>query len=78
MAKCRSCKARVEWCITEGGKTMPIDPEPTRYGNLIKTGAYVNGKAEVHTSTNRDELHGNEVRFTSHFATCANADLHRR
>jgi hypothetical protein len=78
MAKCRSCSARVEWAITENGKTMPINPAPTRDGNLIKTGATVSGKPEVHAITNRDELQGNEVRFTSHFATCQNASLHRK
>jgi hypothetical protein len=78
MAKCRSCQAKVLWCITEGGKTMPVDPNPTHDGNLIKTGAYVDGKPEVHAITNRDDLHGNEVRYTSHFATCRSASQHRR
>jgi hypothetical protein len=77
MAKCRSCQARVEWAITEGGKNMPIDPVPDSRGNLIKTGAVVGGKPEVHTITSRDELKPGTVKFTSHFATCPNASSHR-
>lgn len=78
MARCRSCQAKVQWCVTENGRTMPVDLLPTRDGSLIKTGAFVDGKPEVHAITNRDEMHGNEVRYTSHFATCKNPALHRK
>lgn len=78
MAKCRSCNARVEWAITENGKTMPIDPAPDPKGNLIKTGTMIQGKPEVHVINSRDERMPDERRFVSHFATCVNADQHRR
>lgn len=78
MARCRSCQALILWAITENGKTMPVDRTPDPRGNLILTGNRVDGKDEVHAISSRDELKGDEVRYTSHFATCKNASLHRR
>lgn len=78
MARCRSCQATVEWCITESGKTMPVNRAPDPKGNLIKTGNVVDGKPEVHAISSRDELTGHETRYVSHFATCKNASLHRK
>lgn len=67
-AKCRSCGAAIIWCVTGNGKKMPIDARPTDTGNLVlegtePTAVYVDPGTGTHTS---------------HFATCPNADKHRR
>lgn len=78
MAKCRSCQAPIEWAITENSKKMPLDRRPNPEGNVIKTGAVIDGLPEVHVIGFLDRLTGEETRFTSHFATCPNAKAHRR
>lgn len=79
MAKCRSCQAKVTWCITDNGKTMPVDPNPDPKGNLIRTGNVVDGKLEVHAISSRDvgEELKSSTRYMSHFATCPQAASHR-
>jgi len=38
VSACSSCRRPILWCVTEGGKRMPIDPEPHADGNVVKTG----------------------------------------
>lgn len=87
MSACSSCRRPILWCVTEGGKRMPIDPEPHADGNVVKTGAtdLVYGKPvpvvrvlDDATMTLFDTVPaGVEPRFVSHFATCPDADKHR-
>lgn len=78
MAKCRSCNAPIEWALTENGKKMPLDRRPDPKGNIIKTGAVIDGLPEVHVIGFLDQLTGDETRYTAHFATCPLADVHRK
>jgi hypothetical protein len=78
MAKCRSCSAKIEWAVTEAGKKMPLDPVPDRKGNVVKTGARVDGLPEVHVINSRDEVDPETPRYTAHFATCPMAAAHRK
>ena len=58
--------------MTEKGKRIPLDPEPTPTGNVI----LADDVAIVlrHGAPRLD----NEDRYTTHFATCPNAAEHRK
>lgn len=71
MAACRSCGASIFWAMTESGKSMPIDQRPDPNGNIVLD---ENNVAAVMAPA---EARGRR-RFTSHFATCPNANQHRR
>lgn len=80
IARCRSCRAPVIWALTEAHRRrMPVDAEPTPDGNVLLTDddppiaqVLVPGQASLFTADNGAPT------FTSHFATCPNADQHRR
>jgi hypothetical protein len=69
VATCSSCGAEIIWAKTESGKAMPLDAAPSASGNLILTDGVVKhvGRGFVGCS-----------KYTSHFATCAQADQHRK
>ncbi|MCK9250043.1 MAG: hypothetical protein M0P31_13850 [Solirubrobacteraceae bacterium] len=73
MSRCRSCGAPIRWGITQSGRRIPLDPDPTPDGNVR---LHPDGTAEVLSAygltVNAGPLH------LSHFATCAQADQHRR
>lgn len=76
--RCRSCRAPVRWCVTEQGRSMPVDFAPAPGGNLV---LYDRGNCTVavvvkpllETPEQRARPH-----FYSHFVTCPNAAQHRR
>lgn len=78
-ARCTSCNAPIVWAFTSTGKRMPVNPDPVVGGNVVLlTGnqqpeAQVLGAAEV---ARRAAL--GLLCHTSHFATCPQADAHRR
>lgn len=63
-ATCRSCGAAIVWAVTAAGKRMPLDAKPER--RLVREGRQEPPLVVV-TDT-----------YTSHFATCPNADQHRK
>lgn len=71
MSTCRSCGKPIEWARTEkGGKPMPLDVgERSDDGNLVVVDRGRNVVRYVKAGQ------GNRV---SHFATCENADQHRK
>lgn len=69
--KCRSCEAEILWVTTRTGKSMPLDVEPSPKGNMV----LVAGKTWVATDEDRRLK---RPTFTSHFATCPEADQWRR
>ena len=71
MASCRSCEAPIIWADTQSGRKMPLDEQPTPAGNMV----YVNGIARTVRYEDRRLA---RPTYTSHFATCPNADTHRR
>jgi hypothetical protein len=64
ITECRSCKAPIIWAKTQGGKLMPLDSLPQQ--------RYVLEEREEGTVAIYRPV------FVSHFATCPNADQHRR
>lgn len=81
MATCRSCPAEIVWARTTGssGKLMPIDAAPVDGGNVLVDFSHDPPLATVVGKRTQPSLFGDDgPRYTSHFATCPNADSHRR
>lgn len=90
MSRCRSCQAPIFWTITTAGKLIPLDasdqgeymaPKPTPGGLVEFTGQTRPGRdgaplreVAVHPQPPLDDVR----RFTAHFATCPNAETHRK
>ncbi len=73
---CRSCRRPIRWCKTPLGKRMPIDPDPVSTGNLeIEDPRF---DMPLVTYIKKDTPPNGQDRYTSHFATCPNAQHHRR
>lgn len=71
MAACKSCNADVVWVETSTGKKMPMDAKPDPKGTFV----IINGKARKVTVDDRRLF---RETYTSHFATCAQADDWRK
>lgn len=71
MATCKACGAVIEWAETQSGKSMPLDSEPSAFGQWC----FVNGKTWQVRPRDR-ELH--RPTYTPHWATCPEADSFRR
>lgn len=65
---CRSCGAKIIWSVTEAGKRMPVDAEPAG-----KVTVLVRNPEDPATPFSKVREH-----FVSHFATCPNAQSHRK
>ena len=77
MSRCRSCNALIEWVTMEGsGKSNPLDPEPVENGNveIYAEGDKLMGRVVTDTA---DRLFSPPLHL-SHFATCPNAQEHRK
>jgi hypothetical protein len=84
MAACRSCKAPIFWALTPNGRRIPLDAEPVDGGNIVLD----DPAAEAPTDPRTARVVGKEAqpnlfgddgpRYTSHFATCPDADSHRK
>lgn len=76
-SKCRSCGADIYWIKMKSGKSMPCDVKPILYSQNPE------GDLTLVTPDGRvirgfEDLTQKEIGYTSHFATCPNADQHRR
>lgn len=77
-ASCRSCGAPIVWAVTRKGKRMPLDAEPVDGGNVVivePARGSVPPVAEVREPALTDP--SGLARYTSHFATCPQADSWR-
>lgn len=75
LSKCRSCGAEMMWARAENsGKRIPLDAEPTPTGNVILCGY---GEDVVCRYLKKDEPHDGN-RYTSHFASCPQAQQWRK
>lgn len=75
---CHSCHRPVIWTETERSKRMPVDAEPPLSGGnveLVWRGSTVAPLSKVLPVAKQ---FGKKNLRTSHFATCPNADRHRR
>lgn len=66
-SRCRSCNAEIIWAVTATGKRMPVDAAPSANGNI-----HLEGTTAIVLDEPVDGAR------TSHFATCPNADQHRK
>jgi len=77
VSRCRSCRARIVWAITERGKRMPLDEQPSAEGTFVVRPVYGDGVV-VLRAISAPEAGTDEPKHTSHFATCPQADRWRR
>ena len=70
IATCKSCGARIMWCITITGKRMPVDARESPRGNLTLE-PQPDGELLARYVPPGEGTH------SSHFATCPNAAEHR-
>jgi hypothetical protein len=64
-AKCRSCGAYIVWLKTKAGKNMPVDADSL-------------DDVDLEAEAGEMPLFDPSAGHISHFATCPNADQHRR
>lgn len=76
VASCKSCGAPIRWTKTSRGKNMPIDEKPSEGGDFAVLPD--TDPPEVEWLSSRSKTTHPGPFFTSHFATCPNADQHRR
>ena len=70
---CRSCGAPILWTKTRKGKNMPLDPKPDPEGRFVQI--LQDDHILAHFDRTRSER---GPHYQSHFATCPDADQHRR
>jgi len=75
--KCQSCGAPIIWTITAKNKRMPVDAEPDLEGLLVLDEG-PDGTVRSCVSSSLLTSLFQEVRYTSHFATCPEAARWRR
>lgn len=76
MSKCKLCGAEIIWTRMQSGKAMPVDAQP-HYFRPDDDGHFTFITPEGETMKGEPEEMG--IRgYISHFATCPNADQHRR
>lgn len=80
LAQCRSCHAPIVWATTTTGKRMTVNPEPGEGGNIRLV--YRRGDntpvAHVVPKAERGNYGADQAWYTSHFASCPQADEWRR
>lgn len=74
--RCRTCNEPIFWMETDNGRLMPVDTKPElRLVRVLSDDTLI-------LAGGMDEASYVRVRsvptYTSHFASCVNADLHRR
>lgn len=81
MSVCRSCGQQILWCFTSSRKRMPVDIEPDPNGLVVPLtadGELREGDTVMVDSGPTLNDPPDLVRYTSHFATCPNADEWRK
>lgn len=80
MSRCKSCGAEIFWIKTRAGKAMPCDRERVPYwatpgGNKV---IITPGGEAVRCELEGDPMKVTGCGYISHFATCPQANEHRR
>ena len=78
MPLCSSCMAQIKWIKTFGGKNMPVDPEQIYFQEGGEEIFVTDGGAVIHGTRCGKEQINARTWYISHFATCPNADMHRK
>jgi hypothetical protein len=73
---CRSCQAPITWAVTERGRDMPVNAEPSPDGSieLVERG----GQPPLARTLKAADRAGKTNLHRSHFADCPNAPTWRR
>ncbi|HEY1309247.1 MAG TPA: hypothetical protein VGF24_37165 [Vicinamibacterales bacterium] len=75
-AVCKSCGAEIVWAKTIKGRPIPLDRAPSQRGNVVLSDE---GTALVYNSPGAiAPRYQDSPRYLSHFATCPDADEHRK
>lgn len=74
---CRSCCAQVIWCVTDKGKSMPVDAEPSK-GATLAVEHRTPPRKPLARVVKPELAFGRTDLRTSHFATCPDAKSWRR
>jgi len=79
MPRCRSCGAAIEWITLESGKKAPVNVPNAIWSAKMGENVVVKitGRPGFVMKVPDDGRPLIEV-FTSHFATCPNAEIHRK
>lgn len=81
--KCRSCGAEIIWIKVASGKMMPCDAKPIRYqiepngSKRLTLVTPFGGTIHAYKAEEQGDV-SKYYGYTSHFATCPNADQHRQ
>ena len=79
--ECRTCKRPIVWVVTEAGKAMPCDLEPSETGQF-----YLFRRSDRIEAIHERSRHGSVAKalqrgqqlYTSHFTTCPAGGGHRK
>ena len=79
-SNCRTCGRPIIWVVFASGKKNPLDANPDMTaGTVILTGELGDRGTPIAKVIGVNEARQYPgARYTSHFATCPNADTHRR
>jgi len=75
---CGSCLAPVIWAETRNGRRMPVDPEPTKRGNVALTDRTHLHRAPLATVLGATSRFGRKDLRESHLVTCPHSTMWRR
>lgn len=85
-AECRTCGAPIAWAITDRGRRIPIDPKPVPDA-LHADGQWTPGLLAITLDAygvaharawRKGEPRPDATLYASHFATCPQANAHRK
>lgn len=66
-ARCSYCGAPIRWCTAQDGSKIPLDPRPSRAGQLI---ILQRGPGREVAVPYDPEKHGHQPLYEAHPATC--------
>lgn len=80
--RCRSCSAPIFWAFTGKGGHLPVDFDPVPHGNLRIIPSMARAVPPMAVVVPAVSLFPDEAddgtRYISHFASCPDADEHRK
>ena len=79
VATCGSCGTEIDWALMPSGKRNPVDHHSAGDPNgTLAVKRLDDGTLAARVLKDGDQPEQDEKRGTSHFATCPDADKHRR
>ena len=84
MPNCKTCRAEIRWAVTVNGKKIPIDAAPAAGGNITLSERAKQAPIAVMLDAQGNaplpalQPSAEAPRYTSHFATCPDAENYRK